>query len=307
MFNDRGPRIIKAIESQDEAEVKSAVPIFIKDLKIVQEQARECNVETKMSKAALSLFEHGRDKMSLGKADDSSVVRVYEDPSLSVVEVYNEPHHRLVLRNEWCNVTVSRIEVNDNTLLHAHRHYSLNIYLNTTETMDEVMASGWGSFCRRIKIEAGTVSFGDEHLTEPILHRITCNGPNPNFCIECEMIKSPRYGRDEVLSAPFHELVKSSDKARVYKLVLGPGEAHQTHYGFHHCVVVFTDCKVGMATVGGLPDEAAKSDDGNSLHEVERERGDAFWRDGPVFVSERNAGTEDLCFFIVEYRVWPEE
>ena len=182
MFNDRGPRIIKAIESQDEAEVRSAVPIFIKDLKIVQEQAKHCNVETRLSKAALSLFEQGQDKLALGKADDSSVVKVYQDPSLAVVEVYDEPHHQLVLRNEWCNVLVSKLAVNDSTLLHAHRHYSLSIYLNTTEVTDEVMVSGWGGFCKRNKAAAGMVQFCD-HLTEGLLHRITCKGPNPNFWI----------------------------------------------------------------------------------------------------------------------------
>ena len=94
MFNDRGPRIIRAIESQDEAEVKSAVHIFIKDLTIVQEQAKQCNVDTRLSKAALSLFQHGEDVMSLGKADDSSVVRVYQDLSLSEAGVYDDDEPR---------------------------------------------------------------------------------------------------------------------------------------------------------------------------------------------------------------------
>ena len=302
MFNDRGPRIIKAIENQDDAEVRSAVPIFIKDLKIVQEQSRLVNVETKLSKTALSLFEHGQDKLSLGKSDDSSVVKVYQDPSLSVVEVYDEPHHKLVLRNEWCNVIVSHIEVNDSTLLHAHRHYSLNIYLNTTETIDEVTASAWGGFCRRNKIEAGMVLFG-EHLTEPLLNKMTCKGPNPNFCVECEIIKSPAHGCNDPLDAPFHELINSNGKARVYKLVLRPGEEHQTLYGFHHCVVVLTDSKVGMAAEGGLLD----SRNGCEPHVIERARGDAFWRDGPVHVSERNAGLEDLCFYIIEYLVCSDQ
>ena len=73
--------------------MKSAVHIFIKDLTIVQEQAKQCNVDTRLSKAALSLFQHGKDMLSLGKADDSSVVRVYQDLSLSDSEagVYDEP------------------------------------------------------------------------------------------------------------------------------------------------------------------------------------------------------------------------
>ena len=121
MFNDRGPRIIKAIQGQDQVEVKSAIQIFVKDLKIVQEQARECDVESKLASAALSLFQYGQENLHLGKNDDSSVVRVYQDPLPSVVEVYNEPRHHLVLRNEWCNAMVVRFEVGDTTLRHAHR------------------------------------------------------------------------------------------------------------------------------------------------------------------------------------------
>ena len=80
-------------------------------------------------------------------------------------------------------------------------------------------------------------------------------------------------------------------------MVLRPGESHQTLYGFHHCVVVYTDCKVGITLKG----------ENSAAAVVERARGDVFWRDGPVHVLERNDGEEELCFFIFEYRVWPDQ
>ena len=63
-----------------------------------------------------------------------------------------------------------------------------------------------------------------------------------------------------------------------------------------------TDCKVGTTTFGNSP----SMKNGGLTHVMERARGDVFWRDGPVFVTERNLGLEDLCYFIIEYRVWPE-
>ena len=301
MFNDRGPRMIKALQGQDEAEIKSAIQIFVKDLKIVQTQARECDVDTKLASAALSLFQYGQEKLDLGKADDSSVVRVYQDPRPSVVEVYDEPRHNLVLRNEWCNAMVVRFEVGDTTLRHAHRHDSLYVFLTTTKVINDGICSG----CFNDEVIAGTVRFG-EHVKEPLLHRITCLGPNPQFCVDCEILKSPSYGCEDSLNAPFHELIKTRDKARVYKLVLKPGESHQTKYGFHHCIVVFNDCKVDTTINGGL---VGGMDDGekDASCMIDRSRGDVFWRDGPVLVHERNAGTEELCFFIFEYRVWPDK
>ena len=85
MFKDRGPRIIQAIENEDEAEVRSAINIFIKDLKIVQEHAKDVNMETTVSKSALSVFQQGKDNLSLGSSDDSSVVRVYQELSQSAM------------------------------------------------------------------------------------------------------------------------------------------------------------------------------------------------------------------------------
>ena len=168
---------------------------------------------------------------------------------------------------------------------------------NSTKIINDAMCSG----CISDEVVAGEVRFG-EHVKEPLLHRITCMGPNPHWCVDCEILKSPSYGCDDPLDAPFHELIKTRDKARVYKLVLKPGESHQTMYGFHHCVVVFTDCKVGTTLNGGLIGVAAGRND-----MIERKTGDVFWRDGRVLVFEENAGNEDLCFFIFEYRVWPDQ
>ena len=84
MFNDRGPRIIEAIEGSaaDQVEVKSAVRIFVKDLEIVRNQARACDVESRLASAALALFQYGQEKLRLGGADDSLVVKVRSLQSL---------------------------------------------------------------------------------------------------------------------------------------------------------------------------------------------------------------------------------
>ena len=87
MFNDRGPRIIEAIEGSaaDQVEVKSAVRIFVKDLEIVREQARACDVESRLASAALALFQYGQEELLLGGADDSLVVKVRSLQSRSLI------------------------------------------------------------------------------------------------------------------------------------------------------------------------------------------------------------------------------
>ena len=107
MFNDRGPRIIEAIEGSaaDQVEVKSAVQIFVKDLEIVREQARACDVESRLASAALALFQYGKEKLLLGSADDSLVVKVRVHHFLPAAQpaaglqaaFHRHPHHQVKL------------------------------------------------------------------------------------------------------------------------------------------------------------------------------------------------------------------
>lgn len=71
MLRDRGPRML-----QDEPIVTSAIDIFVKDLSIVLEAAREADAPLPMATQALELFKQVS-KAGLGSIDDSQLIRAY--------------------------------------------------------------------------------------------------------------------------------------------------------------------------------------------------------------------------------------
>lgn len=70
MLGDRGPRML-----QEDAEVRSRLDIFVKDMGIVGDAARAIGLPTPVAAAAEQLYLIGQAN-GLGAADDSSVIRV---------------------------------------------------------------------------------------------------------------------------------------------------------------------------------------------------------------------------------------
>ncbi|GAA0503285.1 beta-hydroxyacid dehydrogenase [Saccharopolyspora subtropica] len=73
MLADRGPRMIEAYG--EGAEVRSRLDIFVKDMGIVGDLARDAHVPTPLAAAAHQLYLLG-ERAGLGAADDSAVVTV---------------------------------------------------------------------------------------------------------------------------------------------------------------------------------------------------------------------------------------
>ncbi|MEY8043016.1 NAD(P)-dependent oxidoreductase [Saccharopolyspora cebuensis] len=73
MLADRGPRMLDAYA--DGAEVRSRLDIFVKDMGIVTDLARDAHVPTPLAGAAQQLYLLG-ERAGLAAADDSSVVTV---------------------------------------------------------------------------------------------------------------------------------------------------------------------------------------------------------------------------------------
>ena len=71
MWGDRGPRMM-----QDDPPVTSAVDIFVKDLGIVLDQARQMRQGLPLTAAAMQMF-LAASGLGHGKADDSQVIRAY--------------------------------------------------------------------------------------------------------------------------------------------------------------------------------------------------------------------------------------
>lgn len=76
MLEDRGDRMLERAFIP----VKSALDIFVKDMGLVREAAREAGFATPLSDAAHKVYEQGS-SFELGGEDDSGIIRVFEHDS----------------------------------------------------------------------------------------------------------------------------------------------------------------------------------------------------------------------------------
>ena len=77
MLSDRGPRMLV----EEPTPVLSAVDIFVKDSSLVLASARAVGAATPLTEQANRLFAHAG-RYGLGRSDDSSVIRVFEQESV---------------------------------------------------------------------------------------------------------------------------------------------------------------------------------------------------------------------------------
>ncbi len=73
MLEDRGERMLERLFLP----AKSAMDIFVKDMGLVREAAKENGFDTPLSNAAHALYEAGSSR-GLGREDDSGIVRVFQ-------------------------------------------------------------------------------------------------------------------------------------------------------------------------------------------------------------------------------------
>ena len=73
MLEDRGERMLE----REFTPVKSAMDIFVKDMGLVREAAKQHDFPTPLSDSAHRLYEEGA-SLGMGKEDDSGVIRIFE-------------------------------------------------------------------------------------------------------------------------------------------------------------------------------------------------------------------------------------
>ena len=113
------------------------------------------------------------------------------------------------------------------------------------------------------------------------------------LCIDAEVLQKPPVTAAIPLVAPRHELIKTRDKCRVYKLSLEPGESVTVGYPFFHFTVVLRPGTV----------EKEQQQGGHLLRWTETsERGDVAWKEPSVMESKKtNVGQETYVEFIAEW------
>ncbi|GKY91327.1 hypothetical protein MPSEU_000104900 [Mayamaea pseudoterrestris] len=310
MFRDRGHRMIN-----NEDVVKSQLRIFVKDLDIVYNEAKRLNAPIPLASAALQQFIAGVG-LGLGTDDDSKLVRVYEnvtgvpvrgdgiqpqtegngvgdfwkmeDGTLEeIVEVGLEPRHKAVISNEYVRALRVEFPANDTTLAHQHAEDSLYFFLVDGLTVVNHV-KGQCPMCDAM--EFGEVRFGAHKSEHPLVHKITNKSDKVMFCIDAEILEQPPVTSITGLVADKHELIKTREKCRVYKLTLEPGESVNVTYPFFHLTVILEPSTIQKELAGPLQ------------WNEETTLGDVAWREPIANMTKTNVGTTRYVEYIAEWR-----
>ncbi|KAL7514901.1 hypothetical protein ACHAXN_012175 [Cyclotella atomus] len=314
MFGDRGRRMM-----DKEKEVKSALDIMVKDLDIVCKEAKRLGMPVPLSSMALQQFMGGVG-IGLGRQDDSNVVQVYEmlggvsvsgcasaaakegdgvgdywvlpdGTKETIVEVADEDRHNVVISNEYTRVLKVKFPPKDTTW--AHRHAEDSLYFFLVEDGLNVINHVKGSDPKCDCMEFGEVRYGTHKTDKPLVHKITNMSEVDMFCIDAEVLKSPPVTCPMPLVAEHHELIKTRDMCRVYKLTLEPGQSVNVSYPFFYLSVVLKGSEIKISL-------------GTEPHAVTWKKcasiGDEEWCSPAVNISIKNVG--ETCYeqFIAEWR-----
>ena len=314
MFQDRGARMM-----MPEDQVKSQLQIFVKDMDIVYAEAKKLQSPVPLASAALQQYISGQ-ALGLGRKDDSQVVQVYEnvtgvkvgaassnsakerkegdqvgdlwrlpDGTLEeILEVGNEPRHNVVLSNEFVRALRVSFPPNDTTLAHRHAEDSLYFFLvpGGVNAVNHVQGSAPCCDC----MDFGEVRYGTHKTEKPLVHKISNKSDQLMLCIDAEVLKQPPVTAAIPLVADKHEIIKTRDKCRVYKLTLEPGESVTVSYPFFYLTVVVGPGAVETQVGGRIQwtDQA--------------ELGDVAWKTPALDVTKKNVGTTTYTEYIAEWR-----
>jgi len=326
MFRDRGERMIAA--GDGDVPVKSQAQIFVKDLDIVHAEAKKLQSPIPIASAALQQFISAQ-SLGLSERDDSQVVKVYENvtgvpvgqPSTrstrtptgstsntkaqaegnlvgdlwmgeTILEVGDEPRHTVVLSNAFVRAIRVSFPPKDTTLAHRHAEDSLYFFLveGGLEVVNHVQGSDPACDC----MEFGEIRFGTHKQDQPLVHRSTNQTGQQMLCIDAEVLATPPITAAIPLVAQHHELVKTRDKCRVYKLSLEAGESTTVSYPFFHLIVVVSKT--------GLIQKETLSGRGNMQWTESSERGDVAWKEPTAETKKTNTGQSTYVEYIAEWR-----
>jgi len=221
----------------------------------------------------------------------------------TIVDCFDEPHHHSVISNSYTRVCKARIAPNDATK--AHRHAKSSVYFFLSEKgvdFENYVRGSSGPVCDRV--DFGEVRYGDHSEEAPLIHKLTNKSSsetteaddNDLVCIDAEILSSPPLmgPKREPLVADHHELIKTREDCRVYKLTLEPNETAVASYPFFYLGVVLKGSTLRNAIAGTseCPDVAWETD---------CKTGDVEWNSPSAGVAITNKGDTVYERYIVEW------
>jgi mannose-6-phosphate isomerase-like protein (cupin superfamily) len=190
------------------------------------------------------------------------------------VPTEQEPHHHVLLKNEYVVVIRATLAPGESTLFHLHSHDSAGFDLVPSTTTDQLLGKPEGppSISTVGDVEADSLPDG------PITHRVRNVGNGPMDVFHVELLQRP--ARPSAAAAA--TVAAENPSARVYKWVLAAGTTTAMHtHERPYLIVAATRMKLKMT-----------APDGRSLSEVVKPA-DFHWVDAKVTHSLANEGNSE--------------
>ena len=118
------------------------------------------------------------------------------------------------------------------------------------------------------------------------------------LCIDAEILKKPPITAVIPLLAENHELIKTRDKCRIYKLTLEPGECMIVTYPFFYLTVVLKPSTIKTEIGSGSSGCGAPSICWEETNQI----GDVVWKEPVANLKQLNVGNTVYEIYIAEWR-----
>jgi quercetin dioxygenase-like cupin family protein len=154
----------------------------------------------------------------------------HSEPSRSVVEpvvpVYEEPRHRPVFQNRFVRVLDVVIPAGDTTGYHTHAAPIAGAVIEDARNWSQIQGASPGEV-RPVRAAGDVIENWDAGL--PYTHRVGNVDGVPIHYVVGEWLASPGIEAPPLPETSSRHLVREGTVARVYRILLAPGESTESH------------------------------------------------------------------------------
>jgi len=212
------------------------------------------------------------------------------------VEITAEPHHQLVLANEYVRVFNIEVPAHSETLMHWHRHDYFYVTLGLSEVVNAIS----GANPVRVTLQDGQTGF----LSAAFAHVARNLSGQPFRSVIIELLHDdklrhspahwdPAHAEEdrglEILHGGTREILFVKDGVRVSEFELQPGAVVLPHH------------RGGPKLVVALTNNELRSD-GEGSKTISMKRGESRWAAGGYRRSLNNAGHSPAKFITFEFK-----
>jgi len=199
------------------------------------------------------------------------------------VPVEQEPHHHIVLKNDYVLVMHVTIPEGEQSLYHIHSHDRMSVTLSSTNISQQKLnePEGPSTASKPGDLSAPTVD------TTPWIHRVHNLGPGSFEVLDVEFLQRP----GEASASVAGPVAAENPSARAYQWTLAPGATSAMHTHNRPYLII---------AVSKMPLKMSAPDGQSFSHEIEA--GDFHWVDMKVTHSLTNEGTTEGQIVEVELK-----